>query len=112
MAFGRVLVGFVAVLLLFAAWSEAGRRLGGGQAVPLRAVLLPAAVEASLLSLFAALWFGSLGSGGAWLLFPLVGLLMEVPARLRHGGPLPWKPIAGGVLRVLLAGLLLGVVMT
>jgi hypothetical protein len=35
--------------------------------------------EAGLLTLFASLWFDSLGSGGWWLLFALVGALATVP---------------------------------
>jgi hypothetical protein len=35
--------------------------------------------EAALLTLFASLWFDSLGSGGWWLLFALVGALATVP---------------------------------
>jgi len=76
---------------------------------------LPAlAIEAGLLTCFATLWFASLGSGGAWLLFPIVGLLMELPSRLRSHpvGGLPWKAVAGGVARILAAGLLLQVVLT
>jgi hypothetical protein len=34
---------------------------------------------------------------------------MEVPSRLRGRPlrPLPWKPIAGGIVRVMIAGLIL-----
>lgn len=44
-----------------------------------------AAVEGLLFTLFGALWFGSFGPGrGGWvLLFALLGLLLELPARLR-----------------------------
>lgn len=38
--------------------------------------------EAAGVTLFAALWFDSLGSGGWWLLFLLVGLLVAFPRRL------------------------------
>ncbi len=43
------------------------------------------AVEGLLFTLFGALWFGSYGPGpGGWiLLFVLLGLLLELPARLR-----------------------------
>lgn len=40
------------------------------------------AVEAGVLTMFASLWFDSLGSGGWWLLFFLVGLLVAFPRRL------------------------------
>ena len=38
--------------------------------------------EAAVVTLFAALWFDSLGAGGWWLLFLLVGLLVAFPRRL------------------------------
>jgi hypothetical protein len=38
--------------------------------------------EAAVVTLFAALWFDSLGSGGWWLLFLLVGVLVAFPRRL------------------------------
>ena len=39
-------------------------------------------IEAALLTLFASLWFDSLGSGGWWLLFLLVGALATIPTWL------------------------------
>ena len=43
------------------------------------------AVEGLVFTLFGSLWFGSFGPGrGGWiLLFVLLGLLLELPARLR-----------------------------
>jgi hypothetical protein len=38
--------------------------------------------EAGVVTLFASLWFDSLGSGGWWLLFLLLGLLVAFPRRL------------------------------
>jgi len=38
--------------------------------------------EAVVVTLFASLWFDSLGAGGWWLLFFLVGLLVAFPRRL------------------------------
>jgi len=38
--------------------------------------------EGAVLTLFASLWFDSLGAGGWWLLFLLVGLLAAFPRRL------------------------------
>jgi hypothetical protein len=40
-------------------------------------------VEAAVLTLFASLWFDSLGRGGWWLLFFLVGVLVAMPQWLR-----------------------------
>lgn len=42
------------------------------------------AAEAGVLTLFASLWFDSLGHGGWFLLFLLVGLLAGFAARLPH----------------------------
>jgi hypothetical protein len=39
-------------------------------------------VEAAVVTLFASLWFDSLGAGSSWLLFFLVGLLVAFPRRL------------------------------
>lgn len=42
--------------------------------------------EAGVVTLFASLWFDSLGHGGWWLLFFLLGLLAASPVRLRRLG--------------------------
>jgi hypothetical protein len=52
--------------------------------------------EAGLLTLFASLWFDSLGSGGWWLLFALVGALATVPKWL----PGPERALPNRVLLV------------
>lgn len=47
--------------------------------------------EAGIVTLFASLWFDSLGAGGWWLLFLLLGLLVAFPRRLvmwQHVEPL------------------------
>lgn len=117
MAFGRILLGFVAVGVFFLVWSQVGRRLGSGgepaTAVPAGVPWPALLVEAGLLTLFAGLWFGSLGSGGAVLLFLIVGLLMEVPGRIRGQSlrAVAVKPMIGGVLRILVAGVLLGLLL-
>lgn len=116
MTFARVLLGWAAVTLLFLVWRDVERRVRGAgepMGAALRGALGPVAIEAALLTLFAGLWFSSLGSGGGVTLFVVVGALMEVPSRLRHRqeGIAPWKPMVGGVIRIVIAGLLLGVVM-
>lgn len=70
--------------------------------------------EAGVLTLFASLWFDSLGAGGWWLLFTLVGLLVAFPRRLvmwRHVEPLRQRHLLyhaiADVARYLLAGALL-----
>ena len=48
-------------------------------------------VEAGVVTLLASLWFDSLGSGGWWVLFLLLGLLVAFPRRLvmwQHVDPL------------------------
>jgi hypothetical protein len=67
-------------------------------------------IDALLFTLFAALWFASLGNGGWVLLFVMVGLVVEGPARLRDGsGTLDWSGkgmlrLAMGILRIVAAG--------
>jgi uncharacterized membrane protein YfcA len=110
MAFSRILLAFVAVTGYLTAWRELERRIGGAPGEP-RSTLSNLAAEGVLLTLFAGLWFGSLGAGGTPLLFLLLGALMEVPPRLRRLDPMPWKPIAGGIVRIMIAGLILELVL-
>jgi len=64
-----------------------------------RSLLRWCLIEAGLLTLFGSLWFDSLGSGGWWLLFLIVGALATLPRwRLRRSMPLP------GIARVVGAG--------
>ncbi|MGB7212880.1 MAG: hypothetical protein WBC97_09640 [Gemmatimonadales bacterium] len=73
-------------------------------------IILP---ETLLLTLFAALWFGSLGHGGWWLLFLVLGIFVEGPVRTRHrsgsvpGTARPWHDAIFGVARLVIAGGLL-----
>jgi hypothetical protein len=84
---GTLFVGFlpVAVLFLGVAWATNGRRL------PPPAIWVSAG-ESAVLTLLAALWFGSLGHGGWVLVFLLLGLLVAGAERgmraafLRSGG--------------------------
>jgi hypothetical protein len=113
MAFSRTVIGWAVVTLLFILWREVERRIKGtpgGVGPAIKANFPALAIEALLLTLFAGLWFGSLGSGGAWLLFLVVGGLMEIPSRLRSHplSSLPWREIVPGIVRVMVAGVLLG----
>ncbi len=116
MALSRLLLGWAAVLALLLVWHAAERRvrrIPGDLGPALRAGLPALLSESLLLTLFAGLWFGSLGSGGAALLFLVVGLLVEIPSRLRsHSfGELPWALIAANVARMVLAGILFQVIL-
>ncbi|MFI5234116.1 MAG: hypothetical protein ACHQXA_00255 [Gemmatimonadales bacterium] len=79
----------------------------------LRGALGALFAEALLLTLFAALWFQSLGHGGWWLLFLILGALMEGPVHSRHrtgvavDGGRPWLDAAAGIGRCVIAGGLL-----
>ncbi len=92
MSLTPIMETFGMVALLFIVVWAAGVRLAGGVwgvgvrgssppgpplawSAALRVVWLPAAAEAFALTLLAALWFGSLGSGGWVTLFLLVGAL-------------------------------------
>jgi hypothetical protein len=70
-------------------------------------------IEAGVLTLFASLWFDSLGSGEWWLVFLLVGLLVTVPTQLLMTVDAPRRKAAFAVseiaelVRYLVAGALL-----
>lgn len=111
MALPRLLLAWLFVAVFFLVWNEALRRSGlaarlGTAELGIRHALKPAAVESFLLVLFAALWFASLGSGGWVVLFLVLGLLIEVPLRLRS--PTPdnriWAAVLAGVPRIVAAG--------
>jgi hypothetical protein len=54
-------------------------------------------VEAAVVTMFASLWFDTLGAGGWWVLFLLVGLLVAFPRRL-----VMWPQVEPARRRVLL----------
>jgi len=96
--FGRLLLAGlpVAVWFVLAAWGRWWLRV---RSAPEAAVGLPSPVssraigwlvaEAAGVTLFASLWFDSLGSGGWWVLFGLVGFLVGFPGRIREAAALP-----------------------
>ncbi len=108
MALTRLVLAWVLVAALFAAWSLVQHRLTPA-APSFRAALPALGIEALLLTLFAGLWFGSLGHGGWVLLFALAGALIELPLRLRDRGlrDVAWGAAAAGIVRVMFAGGLL-----
>ena len=98
MAFGRILLAWVVVGAWLAIWAFGERRVTGAGR-PSAAELALLAGEALLLALFAALWFGSLGSGASWLVFLLVGGLMAWPVRSLTGvARIARVVVAGGLL--------------
>jgi hypothetical protein len=110
-ALSRLLWAWLAVVLWLLLWEMTVSRLAGRGDGKLRRARFHLG-EALLLTLFGALWFGSLGAGAWWLVFALVGVLREWPA---SGGRRPAErpdPISIGVsllrvVRTLVAGGLL-----
>lgn len=98
MAFGRIVLAWVLVAAWLYGWAAGERRVARA-GLPPAGEIPPLVGEALLLALFAALWFGSLGAGGWWLLFALLGALMEWPIRTASG--------AIRILRIVGAGALL-----
>ncbi|HEU4763509.1 MAG TPA: hypothetical protein VFS28_02580 [Gemmatimonadales bacterium] len=94
-------------------WTGSARLAGRPAPWTLRGPFGALLLEAALLTLVAALWFGSLGHGGWWLLFLVLGLLQDGPVRTRHRGDVPvegarrWLILAGDLVRFLAAGGLL-----
>lgn len=91
MTLGRLLLAWLPVAALFAVTPPIGYPWGGaGEAVEQRVFVWKfnrwevgwRLAEAGVVTLFASLWFDSLGAGGWWLLFLLVGLLVAFPRRL------------------------------
>jgi len=77
MTLGRLVLAWLPVAVWFALVGWAAHRLVGVAAspAPSRATLAWTAGEALVAALLASLWFDSLGHGGWWLLFGLLGLL-------------------------------------
>lgn len=107
------MLAWLVLALWLLLWEAMARQVGRGGTGPwLRAPLWRYGGEAVLLTLFGALWFGSLGSGSWWLVFALVGGLMAWPAP--EGGRKtrrrPTRELGGRLLqvtRIVVAGALL-----
>lgn len=105
MAFGRIFLAWGAVTAWLVAWAYVEPRIAGGRTGRPAAAPAWLAGEALLLALFAALWFGSLGAGGWWLLFLLLGALMAWPVRtVRDAARIARVAVAGGLLAWTLHG--------
>lgn len=109
MSLGTLFLGFlpVAILFLGAAWAANGRRL------PPPALWVSLG-ESVVLTLLAALWFGSLGHGGWVLVFLLLGVLVAGAERGMRwalagsaGGRTELLGLLAGVARYVAAGALL-----
>ena len=99
MSLGRLLLAWLPVAALFAVTPPIGYPWGTSGEAPEKGVFVLSfnrweigwrLAEAGVVTLFASLWFDSLGAGGWWLLFLLVGLLVAFPRRLvmwRHVEP-------------------------
>ena len=108
MTLGTLALAWLAAGALFLAWA----RLLGGHRLARPAVLVLLA-EAAVLTLLAGLWFGSLGHGGWWLVFLLLGTLvggaergLRAAVTASPAGP-EVKALALAVTRYLAAGALL-----
>ena len=80
MTLGRLVLAWIPVAAWFViATLGIPRLVGSPQGTAPRGFWKWPTAEAGLLTLFASLWFDSLGSGGWWLLFALVGALATIP---------------------------------
>jgi hypothetical protein len=95
---GRLLLAWLPVAALFVLTPPIGYPWGAGSEVTGNGIIWLfnrwevgwRLAEGGVVTLFASLWFDSLGAGGWWLLFFLVGLLVAFPRRLvmwRHVEP-------------------------
>ena len=100
MALSRLVLAWLGVLVLFLlAEVAAGRR----PAVPKNVA------QSLLLTLLGSLWFASLGAGAWWLIFLLMGGLMELSAATegKRAKQREWRDLAAhaiGIARVVAAG--------
>ncbi len=106
MTLGRLLLAWLPVAVWFVVAPPIGYRVDvvGRQYFVWsynRRAVMGRLLEAVVVTLLASLWFDSLGSGGWWLLFLLIGLLVAYPVR--------WQLLTTTVAerrRELLAGLM------
>ena len=77
MTLGRLVLAWAPVAIWFAAAGWAAHRVTGVTVspAPTAGAVVAVAFEALVVTLFASLWFDSLGHGGWWVLFGLIGLL-------------------------------------
>ena len=113
MSFGRIALAWTAVAAWLLVWMVGERRLArpAGVRSPARSRRANdryeawwVGGEALLLTLFGALWIGSLGAGSGWLVFLLVGALSEWPPRTMLAGARVARVVAAGALLSRLLG--------
>ena len=104
MTLGRLLVAWAPVTVWFVAAGWTTHRVMGVTVNPVASAagLAFAALEALVVTLFASLWFDSLGHGGWWLLFGLVGAM----AAALQSRP-PFVTVVLSILRYVAAGAIL-----
>jgi hypothetical protein len=108
---GRLVLAWVPVALWFAAVAAVMERWRAGPRLAGR--LARVGTEALAVTLLASLWFDSLGHGGWWLVFLLIGVLAGMPSRLRHAestaapaGRAVWLGVLDAVRYVVAGGML------
>jgi hypothetical protein len=118
---GRLVLAWIVVAAWFEIATFATNYLVNRLAIPADAtvytgipthVLKRRLVEAALVTLIASLWFDSLGSGGWWLLFLLLGALVTSPKWVAVGpDPAPRRALFADTIcdlaRYVVAGALL-----
>lgn len=106
MTLTRLVLAWIPTALWFAIATRVTTLLGAALAKPASqpdvgagvvelAMIKGPMIEAALLTLLAALWFDSLGSGGWWLLFLLAGAVATLPTWRRAHAE---RPPRGAVL--------------
>lgn len=111
MTLTRLLIAWGVVALWYGATDAGLEHLWPAAGMTLRVPII--LTESLVLTLFAALWFGSLGHGEWWLLFLVLGIFVEGPVRARHRSPSassdigPWQAAVLAVVRLVIAGGLL-----
>ena len=117
MSLAWLVAGFAAVAVWFLGFERIERRLLGAPGPGLRAPWPTYVGDALLITLFASLWFASLGHGGWVLLFAMLGLVLEGPGRYRdqQGGfdrsRAGWTRLLLGTFRIVVAGGLLALIL-
>ena len=117
MSLAWLAAGYAAVAAWFLVFELIERRLVGAPGPGLRAPWPAYLADALLFTLFASLWFASLGHGGWLLLFLLLGVLLEGPGRYRDQpagfdkSRTGWTRLLLGTVRIAVAGGLLAMIL-